>query len=85
MSCSPVQVHPCFGRIQSQSPGAGTIGLFVAAVQSGPNWTPLYQKSIIVSSDISVSLKNMKNAIELRGRVFSDGNWSGYEPHSGEP
>jgi hypothetical protein len=24
----------------SQSPGAGTIGLFVAAVLSGPNWTP---------------------------------------------
>jgi hypothetical protein len=24
----------------SQSPGAGTIGLLVAAVPSGPNWTP---------------------------------------------
>jgi hypothetical protein len=26
--------------LSSQSPGAGTIGLLVAAVPSGPNWTP---------------------------------------------
>jgi hypothetical protein len=30
----------------SQSPGAGTIGLFVAAVPSGPNWTPPPAKPI---------------------------------------
>jgi hypothetical protein len=31
---------PIIPPISPQSPGAGTIGLLVTAVPSGPNWTP---------------------------------------------
>jgi hypothetical protein len=67
----------------SSSPGAGTLGLLVAAVPSGPNWTPLpryinliffnitedYDLQCTASCALSLSLFSL---VVLTFRVFID-------------
>jgi hypothetical protein len=47
---SPLPIIPPISPSSSSPPGAGTIGLLVAAKPSGPNWTPLPPPTIPIKN-----------------------------------
>jgi hypothetical protein len=50
----------------SQSPGAGTINLLVAAVPSGPNWTPPPTIPIQLKNSSRWEDNNKTNSVQIR-------------------